>query len=159
MLMQFYFHLGVCKIKLAGGLCCAGLRGCSRLQQLYISGCHAEHLVACRVLRRMTELGLRFDNTHHDLKNARRSLMRLINYVAAAMPQLVSLDISHNNLRQACMCIGCCKSCTQPIVHAQSPGLILQWHAMQSPGFVQIRGPCRHCDQQRLHPAGLCLES
>jgi hypothetical protein len=73
------------------------------LQQLYISGCNVHQLLACRVLRQVTELRLRFDNTDHDFKNARRSLTPILEFVALAMPQLVSLDISHNELRQACL--------------------------------------------------------
>jgi hypothetical protein len=40
---------------------CAGLDGCSQLQQLHITRCGVQQLSACRVLRQITELRLQYN--------------------------------------------------------------------------------------------------
>ncbi len=86
---------------------CAGLSGCSRLQQLHISGYNDRHLSwlpACRVLRQLTELRLWFRDCPYCPWGTKRSLTPILELVAADMSQLVKLDISHNDLRSACSC-------------------------------------------------------
>ena len=65
--------------------CCTGLNGCNELRQLHISGCGLADLPRCKVLRQVTELRLHTSDIGWPI----------LDFVAAAMPQLVTLDMSH----------------------------------------------------------------
>ena len=72
------------------------------------------HLSACRVLQQVTDLRLRFDTgSYQYVQRKKRSLTPVLELVAATMPQLVSLDISHNDLRSACGA----EDCMMPTAH------------------------------------------